>query len=532
MKSFAFVFCSWSFLSYLKKFLSASVQAILFIFVYHLFLYLDLFLMFWEMLVFKLSSRKESTDFLLFNESHLGNTPLLMDRIFESSSENIGAAECFSSNYGKTDDYDFLDSIGDEGAINPFFTYESFFITSGSKTAYNACLSFSDYILDTTSDEKFSAMLYLYAKSPVGKTHLLHSICNSLPKNSFAYFCGNEVVKLVSYFYKSSKSPLMLQNIKTIIFDDVDLILNQQAYIRFGFLNILKILSQLNFHIVMASKLSLLELRLLSRRFTDYLVNEEAIVAKIGSPNRDEQKAIFMIIAERYEMLCHPEIIEFVVEKLDYGISMMETIIKQIKMICCTLELSQPLDETSKNKVIAILKAVFFFHPIVATLNTPDANLIVNMTVKGFEIEYDEITKKCINFNTRLRVIKAKSIAMYLIRRIDKEVSFSEIAGIFSEKDPNIIASLIQCVDSLSAKYTPFQTVMEACVSNPSSKNLQEIANFLDGYSRFSRYISRCIHVSYFRMTLFRLPGPPFMATKRIISRYERNVFMGHVYLY
>ena len=323
--------------------------------------------------------------------------------------------------------------------LNPNYTFDSFIVGSSNRFAYTAAQAVAE-----KPGEAYNP-LFLYGKSGLGKTHLMHSIGNYILKNTdkkVLYISSdkfvNDFINAVRYNDKNSFDKIdnfknKYRNIDVLIIDDIQF-LGNAAKGQEEFFHTFNELYNLNKQIIIASDRSVDDLKSLENRLLTRF--NWGLTANITPPDFDLRMNII-----RKKILGHEsaedipeEVIEYIANNFDSDVRQLEGAITRV------FAYSLMMNHGKVNLDVAIdaLKDQM----TQKTVFKNDVARVQQVVCEYYKISIDDMLGKkrtyAINF--------PRQVAIYLCRTLTSE-SFPKLGTYFGGRDHSTIISACQRIE-------------------------------------------------------------------------------------
>ncbi len=325
------------------------------------------------------------------------------------------------------DDYQFIYENGNK--VIKDNTFENFIQGSSNKAAYA-----SSFTCASNLDQNMFNPLFLYGNSGLGKTHLLHSICNYLetnyPNKKYLYVDGNDLIDLIIKSLYSKKGNLLIKamtQLDFLLIDDIQHLAktNDSQELFFNIYN--KLVSD-NKKIILTSDVYPSELNNINNRIISRFTSGLSI--GIDSPEFETAVNILRkkINNRNEEINITDDALYFIARKFNEDVRKLEGALNELlfKAILYSVEIID--EEFAQN--------CFKNNPISTNNDEVTANKI-----KKVVCSYYNITKKQIESKSRTAdIANARHIAVYLCREL-LDMPFKKIGGEFGNRDHSTIMS-------------------------------------------------------------------------------------------
>ncbi len=330
------------------------------------------------------------------------------------------------------------------------FTFLTYVVGASNKFAHAACLAVA-----INPAEAYNP-LFLHGNSGLGKTHLLHAICNDLklnrPELSVLYIKGDDFTnELVDAIKKNTMRDFHEKYRKTdvILVDDVQFIAGKEAT-QEEFFHTFNTLYDAKKQIVLTSDRPPREIATLEERLRSRF--EWGLIADIAPPDFETRVAIIDRKSELLNIKIPSEITMYVAKKLTSNIRQLEGAVKKLKS---HMEFTgEPLTISNTNKIITD----------ILNLEQPPENTvqkIIDEVAKTFEVENCDIVSPKRSGNLSI----ARQIAMYVAREIT-HMPLTDIGKEFGGRDHSTVVYAINHTEKQIKKNSYIKALTQDLIRN------------------------------------------------------------------
>ncbi len=316
--------------------------------------------------------------------------------------------------------------------LNPKYTFETFVVGGSNKFAHAAALSVSEKV------GKLYNPLFLYGKSGVGKTHLMHAIGNHILANSnnkVLYVTTDQFISdftainnrdkngknfdYINYFKNKYRS------IDVLMIDDIQF-LAPAPQTQQEFFNTFNYLYDDNKQIIISSDRSPEDLRILEDRLRTRF--NWGLTANIYPPDFELRIEILHKKVNNHEIMkdISSDVIEYIANNCDSDVRQLEGAITRLFAYAAMMNAKVfDLD-------LAIEALKDYFNKSISCKN--DIQKIQNVVCKYYNISVEDIKSKKRNANIAI----PRQVAMYICRIMTDE-SYPKIGVEFGGKDHSTV---------------------------------------------------------------------------------------------
>ena len=368
--------------------------------------------------------------------NNLTGTNFNFSFLLEDEVENEENVEVKSEN-GGIPSYNSIDSN-----LNPNYTFDYFIKGERNKFEYTASLSVAE------KPGKAYNPLFLYGKSGLGKTHLMHAIGNYILNNSnlkVLYVTSDDFVNdFISVIRNKDKDNFELintfkskyRNIDVLLIDDIQFLENATATQQ-EFFHTFNELYNSNKQIIIASDRSVNDLKLLEERLRTRFA--WGLTANIFPPDYDLRMSIIRkkIMYNESAKDVPDEVIEYIANSFDSDVRQLEGAITRVFAYALMMN----------NGIVDLNTAIDALKDQLTTKSAfkNDIHRIQQIVSDYFQIKIEDLTGKKRTKN----IAFPRQIAIYLCRNMTNE-SFPRIGSYFGGRDHStIMHSCDKIADSL-----------------------------------------------------------------------------------
>lgn len=324
-------------------------------------------------------------------------------------------------------------------------TFDNFIQGSSNKAAYTASFA----TVNNLNQISFNP-LFLYGNSGLGKTHLLHSICNYLnehhPDVKYLYIDGNDLISLIIKSLYNKKSDLLIKAMSELDFlliDDIQHLAKTNDSQEL-FFNIYNKLIANNKKVILTSDVYPSELNNINNRIISRFTS--GLSVGIDSPEFETAVSILYkkLEGREQEQIINESALYFIARRFNEDVRKLEGALNEL-----------------------LFKAILYNPEIIdeefameAFKNNPQIQVNDEITatkIKKVVCNYYNITKKQIESKSRTAdIANARHIAVYLCREL-LDMPFKKIGGEFGGRDHSTIKSSYDKVTKMIDKKESYQ---------------------------------------------------------------------------
>lgn len=318
---------------------------------------------------------------------------------------------------------------GQRGHVNRSYSFNTFVVGPSNSLAYAAAHAI------TEKPGRLYNPLFIYGGSGLGKTHLLHSIGNSIrmahakanvlyqPTDRFV----NEFINAIR-FDKVHKFHAKYKDVDVLLIDDIQFLSNKEQT-QEAFFHIFNTMHESSKQIVFSSDTPPQEIKGLAERLRSRLA--WGLVADIQQPALETKIAILKKKAEQSNEELTDDVAEFVASRVISNIRELEGAL--IRVMAFASLTKQPVSYDLAQKVLATAKEQ---SPQEATLEG-----VVKCVRKHYAYKVDELRSKSRNKDLSF----ARQVAMFLMKKVCHK-SLRDIGDYFGGRDHSTVKHAIHKV--------------------------------------------------------------------------------------
>jgi chromosomal replication initiator protein len=341
-----------------------------------------------------------------------------------------------------------LDSAGrrnpDEPTLHPDYTFENFVVGPCNRLAHASCVAVSQSPGDTYNP------LFVYSSPGLGKTHLLHAVCQEMKRKS-----ENPAIRLLSceafvnqFIQAIEKGDLAgfqnrFRTVDVLIIDDVQF-LSEREQSQEEFFHTFNALYSAGRQIILSAdsppgEIPSLEERLISRF-------NWGLVARIDPPSYETRIAIVQKKAHLRGLDISDEVASFIARKVHANIRELEGALTTLYAVSMTTgrEITLEMAQTALDGQIEVA---------AKHIRISD---ITDVVSRHFNIRLADLNSKKRNQS----IAEPRQICMYLARQLTRH-SLEEIGGHLGGRDHTTVMHACGKIEDLNKKDSKMRAVLE-----------------------------------------------------------------------
>jgi len=345
---------------------------------------------------------------------------------------------------------DISDTIeGSEG-----FTFETFVVGPQNKLAYAAARATAEKTVDAYNP------LFIYGESGLGKTHLLYAIAHQTrkirPDVKITYIKGedfiNEFVELIRA-NRGGDFRAKYRDTDMLLVDDIQFVAGKEQT-QEEFFHTFNSLYEAGHQIVLTSDRPPKEMTLLDDRLRTRF--EWGLMVDVAAPDYETRLAIIRNKAALLGLELSDRIMNYIAENVTANVRQIEGTLNRILAIRDLTGHGITQEELEKIFMDTFKQKDFL----------PSPSEIISYICRYYEI--DEATLR--GQERRRDVTTARQIAMYLMRRINPNMSLNDIGKEFEERDHSTVLHSLEKVEKQMRSDPSFSETVKEITTNINSK--------------------------------------------------------------
>ncbi len=314
--------------------------------------------------------------------------------------------------------------------FNPQYTFDTFIVGDSNKLAYGTALSVAK------NPGKLYNPYFIYAKSGLGKTHLLHAIGNYIVSHSdkkVLYITAEQFTddyRSIVTTKNNSENMTYLQafrnkyrNVDVLIIDDIQF-LESKYKTQIEFTNTFNTLRENEKQIIIASDTSIDDYKYLEDRLKTRF--RWGLTESINPPEVELKKDIIRSKIIYYDLDINEEIIDYIARNCGNNMRNVENAIIRIVAYKSTLNMSDVSLQDVQNILQEYVPKTIY--------RTNSVSKIINVVSKYYNLDASILKGK----RKKKNITDARSIAMYLSRLMTDE-SLERIGLEFGGRDHSTV---------------------------------------------------------------------------------------------
>ncbi len=306
--------------------------------------------------------------------------------------------------------------------FNPNFTFETFVVGRSNRLAHAAALAVAQ-----GASNRYNP-LFIYSAPGLGKTHLLHAVGQAylqrIPNARVVYVSGEEFLRSYVQATRQQKADEFRERYRPVqlwLVDDVQFIAGKERT-QEEFFHIFNMLHGAGRQLVMTSDKAPRDLIGVEERLRSRF--EMGLCADIAPPDLETRIAILMNKAERDGVLLPLGIAEFIADKIQSNIRVLEGVLTRL------IAQSSITGEPLSLELAAQALHAYLVNAQPRAPQTPTLERVLRIVCEELGVPQEELTGN----SRRGEVVQARQIATFLAREATGE-SWTRIAEALGRND-------------------------------------------------------------------------------------------------
>ena len=340
-----------------------------------------------------------------------------------------------------------------DAALNKSLTFDNFVVGTFNREAAQAAK------LIATAPGKMFNPLFLFSNAGLGKTHLMNAIGNEIKKNNpqsnVLYISAQSFIDEYMRFVKGDRESQSIRgffkSVSVLLIDDIQFLENKVKTNEM-FFTVYETLIKESKQIVITSDKQPVELSGLEERLVSRF--SQGLVVKIEEPDKNSCVEILRqkIAATPLDINKVDEsVLYLLADKFSHNVRELEQVVNRLVFSVYNLKGS---DAVSLQDAIDAVSSLVGTNELSTQLNEQK---IINVVADYYNLTPSQLTGK----SREAQVALARHIAMYIIRNMIQDVSWSKIGDMFGGKDHTTVMNGVQKVDKLLKTDEPLKQAVE-----------------------------------------------------------------------
>lgn len=341
--------------------------------------------------------------------------------------------------------------------INTEHTFETFVHGNCNEMAFQSALSVAQMAVNMEEMDKKMNPLFIYGPSGLGKTHLLHAICNYIRENaphlSYIFVSSETFTNELIASIKSNSMPKFREKYRNpdyLLIDDVQFFGSKNSS-KMEIFNTFNTLFDNKKHIILTSDRTPSDIEELEDRIQTRF--SSGLIVPISPPDYEICSIILEKRAEKEGINIPSEVINYIAEHINTNVRELDGAFNKLVTYAKVQKKEMTLEfakETLKDQI-----------PLEQNREiTPE--IIINTVCNKFNVKKENLLGK----GRPKNIVIPRQIAMYLCRK-ELNLSFPILRDIFKRKDHSTILYACERVEKDIAK------------DNETKRIIEELSNML-----------------------------------------------------
>lgn len=334
--------------------------------------------------------------------------------------------------------------------INPFYTFKTFVVGPTNDFAYLAAQSVADKPANAYNP------LFIWGGSGLGKTHLLHAICNEIhqnnPKSKILYTtCESFTNDFLAALHDMTLPDFRqkYRDVDILLIDDIQFLANK-VQTQEEFFNTFEAIKLAGGQVVLTSDRRPNEIATLTDRLMSRF--EAGMLADIQPPPIETRILIVQSKAAQLNFHIDKNVCDYIARELKTNVRQIEGVINKLHAEY-RLNGSVP---TERSAELAISNVRNDNQPVEVTVDRIIAEVARTMNVQPEDIR---------NKGGNSQISKARKVSAYIIREITR-MKTKEIGNEFGGLDHSTISYATTSVENKMKSDTAFKAMVEDILNN------------------------------------------------------------------
>lgn len=347
--------------------------------------------------------------------------------------------------------------------INAFYTFDTFIVGPTSDLAYYAAQAVAKQVVERMKhpdqfmfQNNSNNPLFIWGGSGLGKTHLLHAICNEVHRNvpdaKLLYTtCDSFVNDYMDAMNNKTWSEFRqkYRDVNLLLIDDIQF-LQKKEQMQVEFFNTFEAITNFGGYVVLTSDRRPNEIATLTDRLRSRF--ERGMLADIQPPPIETRLLIVQTKVAALNFHMDKRVCEYIARELKTNVRQIEGVINRLHgeyLLAGTV----PNEKTAE---IAISNVRNSDQPVSVTVER-----IISEVARTMDVNPDDIRSK--GGNAQIR--KARKVAAYIIREITR-MKTKEIGNEFGGLDHSTISYATANVEAKMKSDSDFKQMVEDILNN------------------------------------------------------------------
>jgi len=321
--------------------------------------------------------------------------------------------------------------LDEQMLLSPDYTFDSFVVGPGNRLAHAAAQAV------VAKPGRAYNPYFIHGGVGLGKTHLLHAICQELLRNQpsmrLCFISCNAFMDLFHDAVKAGRMTDFRNRFRTadvLVIDDIHF-LSKHEQTQEEFFHTFNALYQLQKQIILSSDAAPTEIPDLEERLTSRF--SAGLVARIERPCFETRVSIVKAKAELHSLDLPDDVPSYVAAKIDTNIRELEGALTRIRGVA--MAAGQPISlDLAKQALDGELSS--------RSGNAPSLQAIIESVTRFYDVKLTDLLSKKRNKS----IAMPRQVCMYLARKHTR-FSLEEIGGYFGGRDHTTVMHAVRTIE-------------------------------------------------------------------------------------
>ncbi len=325
---------------------------------------------------------------------------------------------------------DPLPGFDDQMVLSPDYTFDTFVVGPGNRLAHAAAQAV------TGNPGRAYNPYFIHGGVGLGKTHLLHAICQTIlkqrPAAKILYLSCNTFIDLFHECVKAGRMHEFRHRFRTadmLVIDDIHF-LSKREQTQEEFFHTFNSLYQTSRQIVLSSDAAPNEIPDLEERLVSRF--NCGLVARMDRPCYETRVSILRAKAKLHNLKLPDEVPAYIAARIDSNIRELEGALTKVRGYAMANDVPVTLDAA---------KAALSEDPAGTAPNQPSIQTIIDAVTKYYDIKLSDLMSK----RRHKSVALPRQVCMWLARKYTR-YSLEEIGGYFGGRDHTTVLHAIRTI--------------------------------------------------------------------------------------
>jgi chromosomal replication initiator protein len=321
--------------------------------------------------------------------------------------------------------------LDEQMLLSPDYTFGSFVVGPGNRLAHAAAQAV------VAKPGRAYNPFFIHGGVGLGKTHLLHAICQELLRNQpslrLCYISCNSFMDLFHDAVKAGRMTDFRNRFRTadvLVIDDIHF-LSKHEQTQEEFFHTFNALYQLQKQIILSSDAAPTEIPDLEERLTSRF--SAGLVARIERPCFETRVSIVKAKAELHNLDLPDDVPSYVAAKIDTNIRELEGALTRIRGVA--MAAGQPIS-------LDLAKQALDDELSSRSGNAPSLQAIIESVTRFYDVKLTDLLSKKRNKS----IAMPRQVCMYLARKHTR-FSLEEIGGYFGGRDHTTVMHAVRTIE-------------------------------------------------------------------------------------